>query len=138
MPETESQGAKLQVGNGASPEVFSDVPGVTQITGLRSGQATEIDITTLASTRREYQMGLADEGQLTVTLFYRSGDTQQARLETLRATRALGNFKVILKDSTEFAFSGFVLSFPVDNAIDTVVASQVVIRVTGEITKTTV
>ena len=139
MATLESQGVKLQVGDGQTPtETFNDVGQVVDISGLRGGQATVIDVTNLASTRREKRMGLPDEGQLSLTVQYDPADTQQTRLETLRETRALGNFKVLLTDSgpTTFSFSGYVLSFPIDTAVDQVVQGSVTIEITGEVTKT--
>ena len=139
MATLESQGVKLQVGAGdGPPETFNDVGQVVDISGLRGGQATVIDVTNLASTRREKRMGLPDEGQLSLTVQYDPADTQQTRLETLRETRALGNFKVLLTDSgpTTFSFSGYVLSFSIDSAVDQVIQGSVTIEITGEVTKT--
>lgn len=139
MATLESQGVKLQVGAGdGPPETFADVGQVVDISGLRGGQATVIDVTNLASTRREKRMGLADEGQVSLTVQYDPTDAQQIRLETLRDGRNLGNFKVLLTNSpaTEFAFSGYVLSFSVDSAVDQVIQGAVTIEITGEVTKT--
>ena len=138
MATLESQGVKLQVGAGdGPPETFADVGQVVDISGLRGGQATVIDVSNLASTRREKIMGLADEGQLNITVQYDPADVQQTRLETLRGTRALGNFKVLLTDSgpTTFAFSGYVLSFSVDFAVDQVIQGSITIEITGAVTK---
>lgn len=138
MATFESQGVKLQVGAGdGPPETFADVGQVVDISGLRGGQATVIDVSNLASTRREKIMGLADEGQLNITVQYDPADVQQTRLETLRGTRTLGNFKVLLTDGgpTTFDFSGYVLSFSVDFAVDQVIQGSITIEITGAVTK---
>lgn len=140
MAVVQSQGVQLQLGDGASPEVFTSVGQVTNVSGLRGGQATVIDTTNLSSTRREKTMGLPDEGQVTVSLHYDPSDAQHTQMEVARAGRTLTNFKLTLPTTpvTEFAFSGFVLTFPINNALDTVVQGDVTIEITGEVVKSTV
>lgn len=138
MANVNSQGTTLKVGDGATVETFTTVPGVTAVTGLRGGQAQVIPVSTLSSTRVEKIMGLADEGQATVNLIYDPDDAQQAALETARANGTLKNFQVVLTDDTPstLAFAGFVSSFSVDIGVDTVVTGTVTIEITGEVTKT--
>ena len=77
MATVASQGVTFKVGDGGGPEVFNTVGEVTTISGLRGGSAQVIDVSTLASTRREKIMGLPDEGQITVGLNYDPADSQQ-------------------------------------------------------------
>ena len=138
MATVASQGVTFKVGDGGTPsETFNTVGEVTTISGLRGGSAQVIDVSTLASTRREKIMGLPDEGQITVGLNYDPADSQQSTLETARNDRALTNFQIELSDSpaTVFSFSGYVLSFSVDAGIDTVVSGQVTVEITGAVTK---
>ena len=138
MATVESQNTKLQLGDGGAPETFSDIGEVTGVTGFRGGQATVIDVSTLASSRREKRMGLADEGQVTVNLQYDPSDAQQSALETARANRSLLNFKLVLSNTpaTEFAFSAYVLTFPVNVAVDTVVQGSITLEISGDVVKT--
>ena len=139
MATVASQGVTFKIGDGGTPtETFNTVGEVTTISGLRGGSAQVIDVSTLASTRREKIMGLPDEGQITVGLNYDPVDARQGDLETARSNRALTNFQIELSNTpaTVFAFSGYVLSFSVDAGVDTVVTGQVTIEITGAVTKT--
>ena len=132
----ESQGTELQVGNGASPEVFAKLGDLRSISGP-DGSASEIVVTDLDSTAVEIKMGLPDEGQVTLGLGYDPVHAQQETLRTQRAARALTNFKMVLPDSkaTTFAFAAYVLTFSLETAVDDVVLLNVTLRVTGPVTR---
>lgn len=141
MAIVESQGGTLQVLNtDLSPDAYTTLGQVTSIQGLRGGSATVIDVSTLASTRREKRMGLADEGQVSADIFYDPDDAGHTFMEGLRAGRTLATFRVTIPDSgspdTYFQFSGYVLDFPINLNVDEVVQGTVTIEITGAVTKT--
>src|SRR5262245_14813021 len=115
-----SQGTRLQRGNGASPEVFTDVADVVGISGLGSGAAKEFEVTNYQSTAVEVRLGLPDEGEVKIDLNYVPADTQHEGLLADRdslatATPILRNFKVILPNSAKtFSFSAFVKQFEIN------------------------
>lgn len=138
MTTVQSQGVTFKIGDGGSPtETFNDVGELRDVTGLRGGGATVIDASTLASTRREKVMGLPDEGQCSLSVWYDPADSQQTALEAARDSRALTNFQVTIPSTpvTTFAFSGFVLDFEVGAQIDGLVEGSVTIEITGAVTK---
>lgn len=137
MSYFESQGCEFRVQNSASPPAYVAVGQVVSITDLRGGNATVIDVSNLASTRKEKRMGLPDEGQISLTLQYDPDDTQQTLLETKRDGRLLSNFQVALADSppTTFTFQGYVLTFGLGIAVDDVVMGSVTVEITGAVTK---
>ena len=137
MAYFESQGAEFRVLNSASPPVYVPVGQIVSISDLRGGNATVIDVTNLASTRKEKRMGLPDEGQIALSLQYDPGDTNQTLLETKRDGRTLSNFQVALSDSpaTTFTFQGYVLNFGLGIAVDDVVMGSVTIEITGAVVK---
>jgi len=132
----ESQGMLFQIGDAASPEVFTSIAEVTSISGP-GGSAAVIDTTDLNSTAKEKRMGLSDEGQVTLDIMYIPANTQHALLRTRRASRVLTNFKIIFTDSpaTTWSFSGYVLGFTVNNAVDATTNASVTIEVSGSITE---
>jgi len=136
MATIQSQACSFKVGDGASPEVFNAVGQVTAIDGP-SGSAPVIDVSNLASTFREKNMGLPDEGQITLNLQYDPDDTGQTRLKTLRTARSQGNFIVTLSDSpaTTWTFSGYVLEFSKSIQIDEVVMGSVTVEIDGAVTE---
>jgi len=136
MTTYQSQGTAFTVSDGASPETFNAVGQVTAIDGP-DGSAPVIDVSNLSSTAREKNMGLADEGQITLTLQYDMDDTGQSRLKTLRSGRTLGSFKIEMSDSpaTTLSFSGYVLQFARSFNIDEVVMGNVTIEISGSVTE---
>jgi hypothetical protein len=136
MTTIQSQGTSLTVGDGASPEVFNAVGQIVNIDGP-TGSAPVIDVSNLASTAREKNMGLPDEGQITLSLQYDPDDTGQTRLKTLRTNRTAGNFKINMSDSpaTVLSFSGYVLEFSRSFNIDEVVMGSATIEIDGAVTE---
>jgi len=135
MSEILSQGCVLKRGDGAGPEVFTAVGQVTKFTGP-GGSATVIDASNLDSTAKEKMMGLRDEGSYSFDINYDPADTQHQGLIADRAAKVLRNFKVVLSDDddSEIAFSGFVLGFQIQGAVDDLVTASVTIEISGAVT----
>lgn len=132
----DSQGMVIQRGDGASPEVFTTIPEVTEISGP-GGQAAEIDVTDLSSTAKEFRMGLQDEGNITLALAWIPTNAVHSGLRTDRANQTLRNFKIIFTDSpqTTWSFSAFVLGLEISNSVDEVTRASVTLRVSGSVTQ---
>jgi hypothetical protein len=111
---------------------------ITDFTGP-GGSANVIDITSLDSTSREKMMGIADEGQLSMTLNYLSTDTGQNRLKDDRAARLSGKYVIMLTDVTtgssafpSFAyFNAYPLQFSIAGAVDSKITAQAVLEIDG-------
>ena len=136
MAAIESQGTTLSLGDGADPEVFTAIGRVVSISGVGNGSSTEIDITDLSSTGKEFLLGLKDEGEFTVTLNLDTGNTQQTALRTARDARTLENFELALTDTanTVISFSAYVKTFGIDVGIDDRVPLNVSLRISGAAT----
>lgn len=132
---TDAQGTTLKIGDAASPEVFTAISEVTDISGP-GGSAQVKDVTDLASTRKEKKMGLPDEGQITFTCFFIYGNTQHELLETRRAARTLTNFQLTIPTSpvTTKNFSGYVIATPKSFPTDGDVSANITIEISGAIT----
>lgn len=116
------------------------VGGVTSITGIGSGSATEIDTTTLASDAKEFSQGLRDFGSIELDLIRDYADVGQAAMATAMAAQATEEIIVTLPAATNntLTFSGFVQSLPSDIAADSKVMGKAKIRITGAVVVTTV
>lgn len=137
MPALKSQGAVLKIGDGGDPtEVFTAIGQVSAVSGLGGGSPTEIDVTSLASTGKEFLMGLKDEGEVSITLNLDTGDTQQTLLRTSRDANTLKNFELDLTDSgtTTISFSAYVKTFAIGVAVDDKITLEVALRLTGAAT----
>jgi Lambda phage tail tube protein, TTP len=136
-----SQGTTFEVEKGlGSPTEWWAVDGVTNIRDLRSGTAAEIDTTDLSSTAKEFELGLKDEGSMSLDVINNPVDPGQKRLAALRSSRAVGQFRIICpfgSPNWTLTFNGLVTTFPATFAVDDVVRGTVGIRVTGEIIEST-
>lgn len=98
------------------------------------GEATEIDVTHLLSTAKEYIFGLQDFGNVPLSLFLTSpNDTGQTRLRALKALATAEAFSITLASGQVAAFMAFVKSFPFGEiSPDNALGGSPGLRVTGE------
>ncbi len=132
----ESQGMTIAIGDAASPEVFTTIPDINNIGGP-GGQASEIDVTDLSSTGKEFRIGLKDEGQITLAVFWRPKQAQHLQLWNDRTNRTLRNFRITFTDSpaTTWTFAAYVMGIEIGNAVDGVTNATVTLRVSGAVTQ---
>lgn len=111
------------------------VGGIKTYSGF-DGSAEEIDTTTLASTAKEFQVGLQDFGNFSLEINHDTSDVGQA---AMRAAAAAGDTKecvLTLLDGTIATFNAFVVTFPLSGGTSEVDTSSVNLRVTGAVTWT--
>ena len=139
-----SQQSFIEVADLQTPTEWVRVGGVRGISDLRSGSAAEIDVSDLSSTAKEFVLGLADNGSMSLDVLYDPQDPGQIVLETLRENGAINGFRVGVRNPlqagsptgvTLFSFSGFVVTFPFSASVDAALTGTVSIRLTGTITK---
>ena len=132
------QGMTLAIGDGASPEAFTTISGVSNLAGPTGGREL-IDVTAINSTGKEYLVGLVDYGDITSTLFYEPANTQHALLWTafIAAGQTTTNFRITFTDSpaTTYTFAALVQGFPHDFAADAAVSVNLTLKISGAITK---
>lgn len=111
------------------------VNGITSITGIGSGSATEIDVTTLASTAKEYRQGLRDFGSIEVNMIRNQDDLGQVEMFNAMGLQAVRTVIITLPTSTAnvATFEGFVQSITTDINADGVVTGKATIRITGAV-----
>jgi hypothetical protein len=131
----ETQGTKFQRGDGASPEVFTDIPLLTRIAGAGTSRNL-IDTTNLQSTSREYRMALKDGREMSLDMQYDPDDLQQAGLKSDSDAGTRRHFKMILTDTSpaeQWTFTGLVTDWNLDVDIDNVYILHVTIKPTGDL-----
>lgn len=111
------------------------VGGLMSITGIGSGSATEIDITTFASTAKEFTQGLRDFGSVSIKLRRNQDDLGQAEMFSAMASQLTRTVVITLPSSTAnvATFTGFVQSLSTDLEADGAVTGTAVIRITGAV-----
>lgn len=139
MAAIESQGTVLKIGDGGDPtEVFNAIGRVVSISGIGSGSSTEIDVTDLSSSGKEFLVGLKDEGEVSITMNLDTSDTYQDQLKTDWEQRNLRNFELALTDAanTVISFSAYVKTYGIEIGVDDKVPLNVALRITGAATWT--
>lgn len=111
------------------------VGGLMAISGIGSGSATEIDITTFASTAKEFTQGLRDFGSITVDLRRNQDDLGQVEMFTAMASQLTRTVIITLPSSTAnvATFTAFVQSLSTDLKADGAVEGKAVLRITGAV-----
>lgn len=138
MASLETQGVTIARGDGATPtEVFTVIGELVSFQGP-GGSASVIDVTHLGSAAKEKRVGLMDEGQFTFELNLDTSDAQQTGLRADRTARVLRNFELTLTDSpaTVISFSAYVLSVPIQGAVDDKIGSSITLEISGPVTWT--
>ena len=134
-----SQGAFFEVADPlSSPDTFVRVGNFRGASGIRSGTRTEIDMTDLDSTAKEYALGLKDSGSMQINVLYDPLDPGQIILENLLNATGFNEFRLHVPNpgaSPSFRtleFDGFVQTFPFEVAVDAGLPGTVTVRVTGD------
>jgi hypothetical protein len=100
------------------------------------GSASEIDVTHLGSSAREFVMGLKDSGTVTAELQFKPGDVGQVFLRKRQEVLSVPTtFLLYLSDTsnTQLTFDAYVQGFSISGAVDDKVTASVTLRITGEV-----
>lgn len=127
----------VQIGDGASPEVFTTMGEVTSFGAL--GQRNDlIEATHLLSTAKEYIYGLGDGVEIPVELNYLPTNAQQVAALTAQAAKTTKNFKYKLPSgggSLTFSFSALVLAWNVGPTTPNAITKlNLTFKISGSIT----
>lgn len=133
MPPISAQGSTLTVVIVATP---TEILGIKSYSGF-DGQASEIDVTDLKSTAKEYRLGLRDFGNFSMEINRDGDDPGQAGLAALYGNGNVGVFQLTLPNGDTYDFNALVKSFPIAGSVDQVVTGTVQLRVTGDVTEVT-
>lgn len=136
-PAILTQGTTFSIDDsGGSPVVIN---GVRSMTGLGSQQANKIETTTLASTRKEYRMGLADWGDFQLQFIWNQDDAGQAEMLSACDAQSTRTFIVTLPNTDPSVtlnvgtMEVMVLNMQCDIDADGVVMGTANLAVTGNI-----
>lgn len=131
-----AQGTIIKIQNSGSPGEYTAIGNVKSFSDLESGSSSEIDVTDLTSTEKEYLLGLADPGTFSMAVLASHADAGQEIAAARRRDGAKTYFQIILPSgSTPTAsFAGFVKKFSRSGGVDAAVTGAIDVRVTGAIT----
>ena len=134
MANISSQGTTIGIGDAASPEVYTTIPQVTSMSGP-DGSASEIDVTNLSSTAKEFILGLKDEGSISLDLIFDERNVQHALLRTRFGSGAVGNFQIADAGTPTkyYTFPAFVSALSMSSGVDEVQRASVNLRISSAI-----
>ena len=140
--------------NTGTQEVVFKLSCPTGVTGLLSGSTDEIDTTCLDAQSRSFELGLSDQGELSVPFIFEPTDNGHRKLFDLVAAKKATEIMICCSEDdtvptvntsgslvaptgrTSFKFSGLIKNPPLDFAGNEVVRGTMAVRVSGAITIT--
>ena len=103
--------------------------------GELAPSSEELEITTLASTSREYMQGIKSAGELELEGFFDPEDAGQTALRAAYESGETGTARIVFADGTEFSFSAYVSGYGIGaTEVDGAVGFTAKMRLTGGIT----
>jgi predicted secreted protein len=125
----------LKKGDGGSPEVFTAIAKVTDISisGF-SIDAVEVTSQDSADHFREYIPGMRDGGEVSFDLVFDPALTGHTALKTALETGAVSNWRVEfpVNPVKAWAFKGFLTSFEIDASMEEALTASATIKITGK------
>lgn len=135
-PAILTQGTTISIDDDTGTPVT--INGHQSISGIGSGQASKIEVTTLASTAKEYRMGLQDWGDFTMNFIWNLDDLGQAEMLDAMDKQSTRTFIMTLPATNPsvtlnvWTAEVLVLQMQADVNADGVVQGTATFAVTGE------
>ncbi len=135
MTAIKTQGSTIGIGQGdGPPETFQTVGEVKDINWQDVG-GTEIDVTNLSSTAKEFIMGLPDNGSVVLLCNYDPGDAQQTALKAKKEDQSINNYQITLSNNTtKFDFAAYCQNWAVTLTEDDRAVLNVTLKISGAVT----
>jgi hypothetical protein len=117
----------------ATPVAYTAIGEVNSWDGP-SGSANMYETTHLGSSAKEKQIGLPDEGQVTLSInWIQDTDAGQQAAAAARTARTSRTFKITFSDASTATFTGYVLGLTSSGGVDDKVAGSITIEITGAV-----
>ena len=134
---TAAFGTLLQMGNGATPEIWTTIAEVTNIGGPSlSQEAVDVTSHSSAGAFREKVGGLLDGGEISLDInFVPTGATHKEAVGGLLynyTARSVNNYKLLFVDTTYWIVPALVTGFTPDMSIEGKLGAAVTLTVSGE------
>ncbi len=136
--DVDTTGSTLTVSSATvTPAAYTKIKAIKSFSGF-DGEASEVDVTDLDSTAKEFLLGLVDNGKFSITLNSTGGNASaDAGLQALYAALndgAIRKFKLTLPNGAVASFSAFVKTVPLSGGVDQALQSQIGFRISGPLT----
>lgn len=132
--DIDTTGKTVTAAGTATPLGWTKVENLVSFKGF-DGQASELDVTDLDSTAKEFRLGLQDWGTFSFDVNKDFTDPGQVALDTAKRTATLKTFKLTLPNLKTKTFDAYVKNTPLEGGVDAVLkATGVSLRITGDVT----
>jgi hypothetical protein len=137
LTPTSGQGNAIKLGNGASPEVFTDIEGVFNGPTGPGFQQSMLELRHHSSTSTVKKPTTVNVTPCSFSIAYDSTNTNHTALETASKNKTKKNFKVVFTDAgaAQYAFSAYV-DFQPQGPVEGWNEAAVTLHVDGDITIT--
>lgn len=132
-----AQGTLVKRGNGATVEVFTNIPEIKTIGGP-TGASDLLEATNLDSTAKEYVVGLADSGEIRLGVNWDPTSVVHDNLFTDWQNRTKRNFRMVFSDTgaAQLDFAAYVQNYEISGGANAIVEANITLKITGAITFT--
>jgi hypothetical protein len=131
--DIDTTGGTLTAANGTlTPVALSNIAEVKTFSGF-DGQASEIDVTHLQSTAKEFRLGLVDEGGFSFEMNQINSDAGQTALRASRDAGTIKQYVLTFPNAETATFSAFAKGVPTAGGVDGIVTSSVSLRISGSV-----
>ncbi len=131
--DIDTTGGALTAANGTlTPVALTQINELKTFSGF-DGQASEIDVTNLSSSAKEFRLGLVDEGGFSFEMNQVNTDAGQMALRASRSAGSLKSYILTFPNAETATFTAYAKSIPTAGGVDGVVTSSVALRISGAV-----
>lgn len=126
---------RLQIGDGNSPEVFTDFCAITDVGGFGESKPL-VDVTSLCDLARKFRNGLKEGAEVTLAANMIQGDADTRALFAAYQSDEIVNFRYVLVGVSPpeyFGFAATILGWQLAGPIGDKAAMSFTIKISGEV-----
>jgi hypothetical protein len=131
--DIDTTGLTITASGTATPVQWTTVGNFKTYSGF-DGQASELDITNLASAAKEFKLGVVDPGTLTLEVDQDNTDAGQTVMLAAYNGALLKQFKITLPNSNTATFTAYVRKFQSAGGVDQILKRNAELRISGLVT----
>lgn len=126
-------GSMAKAGNTTTLKIGATTVGEVKKISPIGSKRDEIDVTTLSSAAKEFILGMADFGTVTVTINWYPGDAGQTAIRTAFANQTIDTYTITFPTAlgAAYTFQALVLESPGPDIGNDVLQSEIILRCTG-------
>jgi Lambda phage tail tube protein, TTP len=126
-------GKTITAAGSATPQNWTKIENLVSFNGF-DGQASELDVTDLDSTAKEFMLGLQDWGTFSFDVNRDMNDAGQQAVDASKRAGTQKAYKLTLPNGKTKTFNAYCKNSPLEGGVDQVLkTSGVTLRITGDV-----